>query len=440
MYLRSMLWNMSKFISNLYFSISLFLLLALISILGTVIEQDQSLDYYKLHYPVDRPVMMLLTWKKILLFGLNHMYSTHWFLSLLFLFFLSLLICTLSTQLPILKYSKQWSFLYNKESLEKKNICYKLQSRSFIHLIYLLNINNYFVFHKGKGIYAYKGLLGRISPIFVHISIIITFIGFILRMTSGLVVQEVIASGELFHLQNMVTSGRLSAMPYNLVGNVHDFFVTFNEDKSIQQFFSNISLLDNKKNVIATKYIWVNSPMKFKGLTIYQTDWQINALRVQVGPDKFLEKKLKKINVDSSASDNSWACNLLLDKTCQVFIVIPNLCDSLLVYDKGGSLIASTIYGKWVIIYGVPVLFKDLVVSTGLQIKIDPGLLISYLGFFILMISIVASYMSYSQIWANQNINSINLSGITNRALLSFEDEINGMYKKMRCLLSFSNH
>lgn len=120
MYLKNFMWNSLKFMSSLYFSISLFLLLASVSVLGTVIEQEQSIDYYKSHYPLNRPVLFFMTWKRISWLGLDHMYSTYWFFAILFLFFLSLLICTFSTQLPILQYSRQWSFLYSKKSLEKK--------------------------------------------------------------------------------------------------------------------------------------------------------------------------------------------------------------------------------------------------------------------------------------------------------------------------------
>ena len=434
---KSILWNGLKFISSLSFSISLFLLLASVSILGTVIEQEQSLDYYKLHYPISNPVMLFVTWQRIIFWGLNHVYSTYWFLLLLSLFFLSLLLCTLSTQLPILKYSRQWNFLYRQESLEKKSLFYKLQSKSFMNLIYTLNLNNYYVFHKGKGLYAYKGLLGRIAPIFVHISIIITFFGFILRMTNGFVLQEMIPNGELFHSQNVTTSGNFSFISNNITGKVNDFFITFNNDNSIKQFFSNISLVNNKGEVLFQKYISVNSPLRFKDITIYQTDWQINAIRMQVGNEanKFIVKALRKVSLNNISSNSVWFCDLIFDSDHRVSIVVPDLLDNLFIYDRNGFLVAVAKYGTWNIIYGVPILFKDLIASTGLQIKSDPGILLSYFGFFVLMISIITSYISYSQIWANQQFDTISFGGSTNRALLSFENEVVDIYKKNILLL-----
>lgn len=435
MYLKNKLWNISRLVSSLYFSIMLFLFLAFVSILGTIIEQDQSLNYYQLHYSDTSPVFFFITWKRILLFGLDHMYSTYWFYSILILFFLSLLVCTLSTQLPILKYSRQWNFLYSQAALEKKTCLYKFQPTSLLNLVYLLNLNNYFVFHKGKAIYSYKGLSGRVAPIFVHASIIISFIGFILRMTSGLVVQEIVPSGEIFHLQNMVVSGYLSSLPSGTVGKVNDFFISFNKNTSIKQFFSNVSFIDNNKDVIVAKYIWVNSPMKFRGLTIYQTDWQINALRIEVGLDKSIVKNLKEVKPNTSEDNIAWCCDFYVDKDHQISIVVPTLLNNLFIYDKQGQFILSANYGEWVILYGTPILFKDLMVSTGLQIKVDPGLYISYFGFAILIFSIIASYLSYSQIWASQNtLIQITFSGETNRALLSFEDELFNIAKKIKSL------
>lgn len=431
-YFKGMIWNILKSISSLSFSISLFLVLAFISILGTVIEQNQTLDYYKLHYPVIQNSILLITWKQINWLGLDHMYSTYWFFLLLSLFFLSLLICTFSTQLPILKHSRQWSFLYSQKALNTKDLYSPLKSASFINLIYILNSKNYFVFHKGLCLYAYTGLIGRIAPIFVHASIIFTFIGFIFRMLGGLVVQEIIPNGELFHLQNITASGNLSSISNAFVGKVDDFFITFNKDKSVKQFFSNISFMNNKRDIISTDYIWVNSPMRLKGLTIYQTDWYINALRIQIGQDKFIVKQLKSVTLENQATHSAWFCNLELYRNYQVSILIPDILDNIWIYDKEGILITSTTYGLWNIVYGVPVLFKDLMFSTGLEMKTDPGLLISYFGFLVLIVSIVSSYISYSQIWANQNINKLNLSGKTNRAFLSFEDELFDIYKKMK--------
>jgi cytochrome c biogenesis protein len=65
----------------------------------------------------------------------------------------------------------------------------------------------------------------------------------------------------------------------------------------------------------------------------------------------------------------------------------------------------------------------EIISSTGLQIKTDPGIPIIYAGFLFLMISTLTSYISYSQIWILQKRKEIFIGGNTTRALFEFELE-----------------
>jgi cytochrome c biogenesis protein len=52
--------------------------------------------------------------------------------------------------------------------------------------------------------------------------------------------------------------------------------------------------------------------------------------------------------------------------------------------------------------FNQPITLLEIISSTGLQIKTDPGIPIIYLGFFFLMLSTLISYITYSQIWIIQ--------------------------------------
>ena len=67
--------------------------------------------------------------------------------------------------------------------------------------------------------------------------------------------------------------------------------------------------------------------------------------------------------------------------------------------------------------------FLEIISSTGLQIKTDPGIPVIYIGFFFLMISTLISYITYSQIWIIQKNQKLFIGGTTNRALFDFELE-----------------
>ena len=99
-----------RLVADLRFSIFILLLISFFSILGTVIEQDQSLEVYKTNYPLTNPSFGILTWDRIIQFGLDHVYKTWWFFTLIFFFGLSLVSCTFLQQLPSLKIARRCQF------------------------------------------------------------------------------------------------------------------------------------------------------------------------------------------------------------------------------------------------------------------------------------------------------------------------------------------
>ena len=47
-----------RFLADLRFAISILLVIAMFSVIGTVIEQDQSIEFYKLNYPLTNRVLV----------------------------------------------------------------------------------------------------------------------------------------------------------------------------------------------------------------------------------------------------------------------------------------------------------------------------------------------------------------------------------------------
>ena len=88
-----------RLLADLRFSIFILLLISFCSIIGTVIEQDQAIETYKINYPLTNPVFGFLSWDRILQLGLDHVYKTWWFILLILLFGLSLTLCSFLQQL-----------------------------------------------------------------------------------------------------------------------------------------------------------------------------------------------------------------------------------------------------------------------------------------------------------------------------------------------------
>ena len=60
--------------------------IGLIIAIGTLIEQDQTLQFYKENYAETSPIFGFLTWKLITFLNFDRIYTSWWFTLLLILF------------------------------------------------------------------------------------------------------------------------------------------------------------------------------------------------------------------------------------------------------------------------------------------------------------------------------------------------------------------
>ncbi len=413
-------WKIIKILGNLNVSISLLLIIALTSISGTIIEQNQSISYYQVKYPVDVNTFFHLDWLFITKYHLNEIYTSFPFFCLIVLFSCSLMICTFSTQLPSLKNARRWKM---KKELSTSSLVYNtitFTNRTFCIPIYALAKNNYYTFYQKETIYSYKGLYGRIAPIAVHFSIIFLLTGTLGSLFSSFYIQTMVPVGETFNLHNITNSGIFSKIPDQITGQVNKFQIEYYPDSSIKQFRSSIQLQNHKTDKATAKIIEVNEPLKFDGLTVYQTDWQINGLRMQINFNTNVQIPVTEINNDT----HYWFTSIMYNTNKRLSFIISNLEDDIKCYDNQGHFITSMNLQKTYIIDHIPIQIRSILTSTGLQIKADYGIGLIYISFGVLMISILISYFSFSQIWISQKHNKITIGGNTNRAYLNFEEDI----------------
>ncbi len=415
-----------KKLSNLQFAIFLLLIIAIFSAFGTIIEQDKDPGFYETNYPISKPIFGLITFKVIFFFGLDNIYQAPWFIFLLILFGSSLFSCTISTQLPSLKLAQIWQFYKNRSVLQKFELSFCVKETSLSKFYFQLQAHNYNVIQQGPFLYAYKGLVGKLGPIIVHISIIIILCGAILGNLSGFITQELIPVKRLFHLQNVISSGPLSYIDPAYVGYVKDFRISYSEEGNIDQFYSDLKIFNTGSQHIVNKTIYVNEPLKMDGLTFYQTDWNVFAIVIQIDNSNRFQLPLKLISV--SPSSRFWISSLgnmsiLNQESSPLFIVFEDLTGKFQIFDSNQNILLESELGSKFSINGHLVQIKEIIPFTGLQIKSDPGINIVYFGFGLMIFSTFLSYTSYSQIWAIKKNEKLYLSGRTNRAIYSFEKD-----------------
>ena len=413
-------------VANLKLAIILLLAIAVVSIAGTVIEQAETLAFYQQNYPESPALYGFLTWKVILAAGLNHVYSTWWYLSLLILFGTSLTACTFTRQLPALKAARKWKYYQKPKQFEKLALSAELDKGSISSLIPLLKEQKYQVWQQDNALYARKGIIGRVGPIIVHLGMLIVLAGGMWGIFTGFFAQEMIASGNTFKIQNIIESGPLSSpqIPNDWSVRVNRFWIDYTSNGDIDQFYSDLSVVDNGGEELKRETIYVNHPLRYDGVTLYQTNWSIAAVRVQLNNSPVFQIPVAKL--DTLGAGNIWGTWIPTkpDMSSGVSMLIKDLQGTALIYNQQGELTSAIRIGQSISIDGINIKLLDIIGSTGLQIKADPGVPIVYTGFALLMIGVVMSYFSHSQIWALEKNNSFYFGAKTNRAQVSFEREM----------------
>ena len=409
-----------RILADLRFSIFILLLISFCSIIGTVIEQDQSIETYKLNYPLTKPIFGIFSWDRILLFGLDHVYKTWWFVGLIILFGCSLTLCSFLQQLPSLKIARRCQFFRTTSPFYKLKISTILTTFSLNKILCRIKDQQYSIFQQRNMVYCYKGLIGRIAPIIVHFSMILILVGTIIGSLFGFKAQEIIPKTENFHIQNILANGPSTIIP-STSARINDFWITYTKTKTISQFYSDISILDIEGNETTRKTISVNYPLIQNGIYYYQTDWNLVGLRIQNSLNQTFEYPLLNIFGNSSKVWLTWISNNT-NTNDGVLAIIDNLEGYCSIYNSSGQFLGNFELNE-TNIFNQRLTLCEIISSTGIQIKTDPGIPMIYLGFLFLMLSTLISYITYSQVWIIQKGQKLFIGGTTNRAIFDFELE-----------------
>jgi cytochrome c biogenesis protein len=411
-----------KLLTDLKFALAILFLIAIASSLGSFIEQDEPILFYQQNYPLNQPIYGFIDWNLIINLGLDHIYRTWWFLFLLLILGISLIGCTITRQFPVLQNSKEYFFKKEKKSFLNLPFFVKIENIYYIKELILLKIQklNFYIYQNGNLIYGYKGLIGRISPILVHFSLIIILIGSSIGAFKNFKAQEILPKGELFHIQNPIRVGWFTTIP-TVNTRVNDFWVEY-EKKKIHQFYSNLSILDDYGQEIKEQTISVNNPLRYKNIDFYQSDWNLLGIRVK----KIKEQKIYEFPLFSLNKNSKTWITWLKDSEKNYSLIFDQLENSFLVYDENGNFLKQSNLGD---IINKEYLVLDILPSTGLLIKYDPSIGIIYFGFGILMITTCLSYLPYTQIWIFQQAKNSWIGGITNRGKIQLEIEFENLIR-----------
>ena len=230
------------------------------------------------------------------------------------------------------------------------------------------------------------------------------------------------------HIQNIINTGVFFSIPQTTF-RVNDFWSIYNSTGAIRQFYTDISVLNGHGVETQRKTISVNNPLLLKNLIVYQTDWGILGLRINYNSYNILDNSnlifqlpITKIN---TLNQKVWISSIPNNnKDFKYFILlIKDNRGQVSLYDNNGKFIKNINIGDSIDTNVTNFTLIDIISSTGIQVKSDPGVKLIYFGFFFLMFSSLISYISFSEFWVTYFSRKVVSGGKTNRAKIKFNLE-----------------
>ncbi len=282
--------SLLKLFSSVKLAIVLLIIITLASLVGTLIPQQRSPGEYVAQWGQLGNLLYR--------FQFTNLYKSLWFLSLLFLFALNIIVCTL-TRLPqkfrkafqpkLIKekknilvfkikdnFKKNWDLSKTKNELEKE-----LSSRNY-RFKEELEENKAFLS-------ARKRTLGLFGADVVHLGLLIILAGGIISGLGGIRKNLTFAEGNVLNVPNAEFKLRLDK-----------FETEYYPDGNVRDWKSTLTVIENEKPIL-TKIIEVNHPLSYKGYVFYQSGygWNWTNTSVEIWAKKRKDPSfLRKIEMD----------------------------------------------------------------------------------------------------------------------------------------------
>ena len=407
-------------ISSLKFAITLIIFIAISISLGTLIPQGNETSEYIEFYNLE-PFLGILDGKKILLIGLDHIYTSQWFLSTLVLLCISLAACSLKRQIPSLKASFKWTDYKNENKFKKLQLACDWVSDNdqdtIINAEKLLEENGWKSLVKGNRISARKGIIGKLGPIIVHIGLIILLVG----SAYGNITNQ---SNEIFLTQNEELELINDSNNRKLTLKLRNFFIDRESDGKPKQFVSSLDLKSENSNNTFNKITKVNHPIRYQGLTIYQADWAIPSVILKIENITY-QLKLKPI---PEIGEQIWGVLIELGENNKknYLLTVDNENGPVRFFDaKDFKETDLYLDDKKIEINSSNIEIVQIITSSGLIIKNDPSVPFIYFSFILIIFGTILSVMPTKQLWilSNEKSKKIYMGGLSNRNLAGFRNE-----------------
>jgi cytochrome c biogenesis protein len=440
------LWD---FFCSLKLTMFLMIALAVISIIGTVIPQGTPPQEY----------LAQISPAKINLYkslGFFDMYHSWWFILLLYLLTVNLVACSIKRLPHIWKIITQPVTLLSgglEQSLTNVATIRSTNETTAVKEQVLAFLKTEFaepVVTEADGawhLFAQKTPWCRLSVYFVHLSVIIIFIGAIIGSFFGYKGFVNILEGE--SISKVVSrSEREIDLGFSL--RLEQFSMSKYPNGTPKEFKSILTVLENGKPVpdYTNARIIVNDPLTYKGITFYQSSYGNagnyfftvsdlngnNPVSLTVaGQSSVKLPDGSSLHVLEATKDVSQFATGVAGPAAQVELHAPNgNTESFVVYANHPELNLKHAqqHGSGPVIHYRG---AEERMYTGLQVAKDPGVEVVWLGCILMIIGIYAAFfMSHRRIWVRIQNGVVTIGGNASKNQAAFQQTFEGIVDRLK--------
>ncbi len=262
-----------KFFASLRLTIILLLSLAVTSIIGTLIPQNESpADYFRAYGEFLYRLFDVL--------DLFDMYHSWWFQVLMVLLTVNVLVCSVD------RLSVTWRIIFAKDPRYSADRFRRRQNRiEFSADLPPEQIRQAVYKEAGRGFgraqvqdegdqgfvfFAERWRWSRLGVYIVHGSVILLLIGGLIGSMFGIEGFVNIPEGETVNTIRLRNSNGTATLPFSI--RCDDFSVTFYESGEPKEFRSSLTVIEDGKPVLQ-KNIIVNDPLRYRGINFFQSSY-----------------------------------------------------------------------------------------------------------------------------------------------------------------------
>lgn len=427
---RSWLLRLIASMSSLRVAIGLLLVIAVASGVGTAIPQREPIDRY--HQLYDRePWLGALDADWILRLQLDDVYASPWFLGLLAWLGLALVLCSWRRQWPALRAALRWIDYRSARQLSKLSLAETRSSEdpdaALTRLENQLIGQGWQVRSLSGRLAARRGLAGRVGPLLVHAGLVVLMVGAAWGALGGQRLERFLAPGHELELLDSRGGNQLTL-------TVDSFRIERDPAGRPEQFRSQLLLRDSAGDLVKQAEISVNHPLRFRGMTVYQADWSLAAITVQLGRSPLLQLPLRSL---PELGEQIWGLALPTrpDGTEPVLLALSSEQGPVQVFSAEARPIGQLVPGgETVDIAGLPLRVDAVLTASGLLLKRDPGVPLVYGGFAIALIGGGLSLMATRQLWAiaDGERRQLHVGALCNRNLTAMARELPELLKAVQ--------